>query len=328
MLLVGIPFINYMSEWLLITILANFDLSLADWFCPSGLNCSPDYVPTFFSIWLPLLLGFLYYFHVRRIRRTTLSLLWAYAIVITAYGTAISLLFAGMDPEWWFRAPWTWWMEGQTLIHLTILMWFARQASKISFSHALVLIGLLNFLFDFGLVMPNLVFVLLDDRMGALDIAAFAILVTLFAVWILSRLDVPREKHERDIERWIGSWNIPFFGVPLRHLAVRVLPRFDPARGISKELLLALFGLNWLLHAYLRLRSWVVYDWELDIFIEAFVVPVFVYWPLWIVLVILLAYGVRVRQPRERPATTEPKARPTKPFLCPRYGFQAKPPIS
>ena len=60
MLLIGIPFINYMSEWLLIKILVNFNLSLADRFCPSGLNCSPDYVPPFFSIWLPLLLGYLY----------------------------------------------------------------------------------------------------------------------------------------------------------------------------------------------------------------------------------------------------------------------------
>ena len=213
-----------------------------------------------------------------------------------------------MDPEWRFRAPWTWWNEGQTFIHLIILMWFARQASKISFSHALVLIGLVNFLFDFVLVMPNLVFVLLEARPAAFDIAAFAILVTLFAVWVLSRLNVPREKHETDIERWVGSWDIPVFGAALRRLAVRVLPLFDPARGISKELLIALFALNWLQSAYLRLRSWVVYDWELDIVIEAFVVPVFVYWPLWIVLVILLAYGVRVRQPRERPATIEPTA--------------------
>ena len=308
MLLVGIPFINYMSRWLLITILANFDLSLADWFCPSGLNCSPDYVPTFFSIWLPLLLGFLYYFHVRRIRRTTLSLLWAYAIVITAYGTAISLLFAGMDPEWWFRAPWTWWNEGQTFIHLTILMWFARQASKISFSHALVLIGLVNFLFGFGLVMHNLVFALLEDRPGAFDIAVVAILVTLFALWVLLRLDVPREKHEPDIECWIGSWDIPVFGSAVRRLAVRILPRFDPARGITKELIVALFGLNWLLHAFWSLRLWIGQDFEIANFIKGTVVPVFVYWPLWMVLVILLAYGVRVRQPRERPATTEPTA--------------------
>ena len=118
MLLVGIPVIIYMSRWLLIKILANFNLSLADWFCRPYFSCGPDYVPSFFSIWLPLLLGFLYYFHVRRIRRNTLSLLWAYAIVFTAYGTASSLLLEGMDPEWRFRAPWTWWNEGQTFIHL------------------------------------------------------------------------------------------------------------------------------------------------------------------------------------------------------------------
>ena len=62
MLLVGIPVIIYMSRWVLIKILANFNLSLADWFCRPYFSCGPDYVPSFFSIWLPLLLGFLYYF--------------------------------------------------------------------------------------------------------------------------------------------------------------------------------------------------------------------------------------------------------------------------
>ena len=206
------------------------------------------------------------------------------------------------------------------MIHLTILMWFARQASKISFSHALVLIGLLNFLFDFGLVMPNLVFVLLDDRMGALDIAAFAILVTLFALWVLLRLDVPREKHEADIERWVGSWDIPVFGTAQRRLAVRVLSRFDPARGISKELLIALFALNWLQSAYLNLRIGIGQDFTTMVVIA--------YWLLWMVIIILLAYAVRVDGPTADLATTEPKARPPEPFLCPRYGSEEKHPTS
>ena len=189
-----------------------------------------------------------------------------------------------------------------------VLVWFARQASRISFSHALVLIGLAiapaTFQND---NVPNLVFARFEDRAAAWDLGAFALVVMLFAVWVLSRLDVPREKHETDIERWIGSWDIPVFGAALRRLAVRVLPLFDPARGISKELLVALFGLNWLLHAYLSLRSWVVYDFELATFTVTTVVAI-VYTPLWTVLVILLAYAVRVRQPPERPATTEPTA--------------------
>ncbi len=326
MLLVGIPFINLMSRWLLIKILANFNLSLPDWFCGPYFSCGPDFASSIFDLLLPLLLGFLYYFHVRHIRRTTLSLLWAYAIVFTAYGEAMSLLYQGIDPEWRSRAPWTWWNEGQTFIQLIILMWFARQASKISFSHALVLIGLVNVLFDFGRVMPLLVFPLLDDRVGAFDIAALAILVTIFAVWVLSRVDVSRDKHGRDIERWISSWDIAFYS-DVKRFAVRVLPRFDPAGGISKELLVALFGLNLLLYAYPSVRSWVAYEYELATIIWNMVV-VFVYSPLWTVLVILLAYGVRVRQPTEDPATIEPKARPTKPFLCPSYGSREEPPTS
>ena len=305
MLLVGIPIIDETSRWLLIKILANFNLSLADWFCSPHYSCSPDYVPTFFRMWLPLLLGYLYYFHVRHLGRTILSLLWAYAFVSTTVGTVMSLPNNVIDPVWWSQAPWSWLYGIPTLINLFILVWFARQASKISFSHALVLIGLSNFLYTFGLL-SNLVFALLEDRAVSWDFTALGLAGNLFALWVLLRLGVAREKHEPDIERWVGSWDIPVFGAALRRLAVRVLPLFDPARGISKELLVALFALNWLQSAYLSLRGWVVYDLELAIFIEAIVVPVFVYWPLWTVLVILLAYGVRVRQPRERPATTEP----------------------
>ena len=326
MLIIGIPVVNHMSRWLLITILANFNLSLADWFCSPHFSCSPDYVPTFFNIWLLLLLGFLY-LHVRRSGRTALTLLWAYAFVSMAVGTFISLPYQAMDPEWWSRAPWSWLDDIQTYVHLFILMWFARQASRISFSHAIVLIGLSNFLFEFGLVMLNLVFLPLEGRAGAWDIAGGSLVATLFALWVLARLDVPKEKHDTDIERWVGCLYIPVVGVPLRRLAAWALPRFDPARGINKELLIALFGLHWLLHAYLSLRYLVVYDFEPARFMMI-VLYVFVYPPLWIVLVILLAYGIRARQPTEGPGTIEPKAEPTKPFLCPSYGSQEKHPIS
>lgn len=325
MLLVGIPFIKRTIGWLLPHILGNFNLSLDYWSCPPDYYCLPRYLSPFLNISL-LLLG-LFYFHVRRTGRPILSLLWAYAFVITAFWISMSMLLNAMDPEWWLRAPWSWWNEIQTFIHLAILMWFARQASKISFSHTLVLIGLSYFLFEFGLVAINLVFLPLEGRMAAWDIGAFALVVTLFAVWVLSRLGVSKEKHEADIERWIGSWDIPAFGTALRRLAVRVLPRFDPARGISKELLVALFGLYWLLSAFFTLRSWIGREFEIAFFIET-MVHLIVYRPLWIVLVILLAYAVRVRQPREGQATNEPKAKPTKPFLCPRYGSQEEHPIS
>ena len=207
---------------------------------------------------------------------------------------------------------------------MMVWVWFARQASRTGFNHALVFIGLAIAFSSTNQNVPNLVFALLEDRAVSWDFTALGLAGNLFALWVLLRLGVAREKHEPDIERWIGSWDIPFYGVTLRRLAVRVLPLFDPARGISKELLVALFGLNWLLHAYLSLRSWVVYDFELDLFTVTTVVAI-VYTPLWTVLVILLAYVVRVDEPTEDSATIEPKAKLPKPFLCPSYGSQEKP---
>lgn len=325
MLLVGIPAIDHTSRWLLIKILANFNLSLPDLICSPQI-CSPDYVPTLFSIWLPLLLGYLYYFHVRQLGRTILSLLWALAFVTTAVGIIMSLPYDVIGIEWSLRAPWSWLNEIYALFFLFVLIWFARQASRVSFSHALVLIGLSIFLFNFGLVMNNLVFPLLEDRTVSWEFVALNLAGILFALWVLLRLGVPSERHEADVERWIDSWDIPFYGAALRRLAVRILPRFDPARDISKELLAALFGLFLLPQAYGALRFWDLYRFE-TAETTATTVAGIAYAPLWIVLVILLAYAVRVRQPTEGPEN-DPKAGPTKPFLSPRYGSQEKPPIS
>ena len=315
MLLIGIPLIERTSWWLLPHILGNFNLSLAVWPCPPDYSCLPRYVSLFLNISL-YLLGF-FFFHVRRMGRTTLSLLWAFVFVNEAVTTAVYLPSNFIDPEqalelwwaWWSGAVWPqeWWkLFVSDLPQMMVWVWFARRASRTGFNHALVFIGLAIAFSSTNQNVPNLVFALLEDRAVSWDFTALGLAGNLFALWVLLRLGVAREKHEPDIERWVGSWDIPVFGAALRRLAVRVLPLFDPARGISKELLVALFALNWLQSAYLSLRGWVVYDLELAIFIEAIVVPVFVYWPLWTVLVILLAYGVRVRQPRERPATTEP----------------------
>ena len=139
-----------------------------------------------------------------------------------------------------------------------------------------------------------------------MDFAALNLAGNLFALWVLLRLGVPREKHETDIERWIGSWDIPFYRVKLRSLAVRVLPRFDPARGISTELLVALYGLYFLPQAYVILRYWDLLRFETAGSIATTVVAIahtvvaYAYTPLWTVLVILLAYVVRVDEPTER----------------------------
>ena len=330
MLLVGIPIIDDTSRWLFVNVLANFNLSLADWFSPGYWTCNPECVPTFFGMLKPLLLGF-FYFHVRRLGRTTLSLLWAYAFVNTAFWIAVSLPLGAIDPEWWYKASWSWLYNIQMLIQLFILIWFARQASKFSFSHALVLLVLSIYLFDLGQLLSNLVFALLEDRAVAWDTSALALVGNLFALWVLLRLGVPREKHETDIERWIGSWDIPFYGAALRRLAVRILPRFDPVRGISKELLVALFGLYLLPQAYVTLRYWDLYRFETADSIATTVVAIadtlvaYLYTPLLTVLVILLAYVLRVDEPKEDSATIEPKAKLPKPFLCPSYGSQERP---
>ena len=286
--------------------LGNFNITFDTWSLPPLLR-------PFLNVSLILLA--LFYFQVRRMGRAILSLLWAFSFVSEAVIIVASpyTYLTDLDQIWEFSESWWtrwevsvgWWSIDVAslltiLLTILVLVWFARQASKISFGHALVLIGLATSGNVSRIIMSSLVFAKLEDRAAAYDLAAFALVITLFAVWVLSRLDLPREKHEADIERWIGSWDIPVFGAALRRLAVRVLPLFDPARAISKELLVALFGLNWLLPAYLYLRFGIGHDFITMVFI--------MYTPLWTVLVILLAYAVRVRQPPERPATIEPTA--------------------
>ena len=323
MLLVGIPFVEWTIWWLLPHILANFNVTFEVWF-------SLILIRPFLNISL-LILG-LFYFQVRRLGRTTLSLLWVFSIVYEAVETTTYLLLDVSDLGQWpaieiSGSGWTWHMSLEFLPATIVLVWFARQASRISFNHALVLIGLATPGYVSSMILSSLVFARFEDRAVAWDLAAFALLFTLFAIWVLSRLNLPREKHEADTKLWIGSWNIPVVSVPLRSLALRVLPRFDPARGISKELLVALFGLHLLPQVYPELKSWFVYGFDSALPI-AIRVGTVVFIPLWTVIVILLAYAVRVDEPTEDSTTTEPKTKPSKPFLCPKYSSQEKPPTS
>ena len=325
MLLVGIPLIERTTLWLLPHILGNFNLSLDYWSCPPDYYCLPFYISPFLNISL-YLLGF-FYFHVRRTDRTTLTLLWAFAFVSEAVGQATYLLLTVDYLEQLSTieisdTDWDWHLGLVFLPTTMVLVWFARQASRTSFNHALVFIGVAIALNSSSLYVPGIVFTLLEDwAVVWWDFAVLALAVTLFAIWVLSRLDLPREKHEADIERWISSWNIPVVSVPLRRLAVRILPRFDPARGISKELLAVLFGLYLLPLVYFQLRSWVFYRFDSGFPIVLEVVSI-LYTPLLTVIVILLAYAVRVRQPPEGPGTINPTAKPTKPFLSPSYGSE------
>ena len=310
MLLIGIPLIERTSWWLLPHILGNFNLSLDFWSCPPDYYCLPRYVSPFLNISL-YLLGF-FYFHVRRTGRTTLTLLWAIVFVSEAVATAVYLPGNFIDPEqtielwwaWWSGASWPqeWWKSFLSdLPQMMVWLWFARQASRTGSNYALVFIGVAIAFNSTPQYVPHLVFTLLEDRAVVWwDFAVLALAVTLFAAWVLLRLDMPKGKHDTDLERWIGSWDIPIIGARLRSLALRILPRFDPARGISKELLVALFGLNLLLYAYPHLGIGIGQN-----FITMVAIA---YRPLWMVIVILLAYAVHVDQPPERPATTEPTA--------------------
>lgn len=326
MLVVGILLIERAISWLLPHILGNFNVSLNYWSCPPDYYCLPLYVSPFLNTSL-YLLGF-FYFHVRRTGRTTLTLLWAFAFVSEAVTTAVYLpgYFVGFEQSnelwwaWWSGVSWPeeWWkMFLSDLPQLLVLVWFARHASRTGFKYALVFIGVAIALNSAPQYVVNLVFTLLEKGPVVWwNFAGLALAVTLFALWVLLRLDVPKQKHEGDIERWTGSWDMPIVGAKLRSLALRVLPGFDPARGISKELLVVLFGLNLLLHAYLYfgLGTGQVFTTTL----------LAMYWPLRTALVIPLTYAVRVRQP----LTTESTAKTTKPFLSPSYGPEEKPPIS
>ena len=81
MLLIGIPVIEQTFWWLLPHILGNFNIAFDIW-SREVWSLSPFLRPfLYISLNISLfLLGF-FYFHVRRMGRTTLSLLWAFAFV-------------------------------------------------------------------------------------------------------------------------------------------------------------------------------------------------------------------------------------------------------
>ena len=226
MLLVGIPFIERTIRWLLPHILGNFDLSLEYWSCPPDYYCLPGYVSPFLNTSL-YLLGF-FYFYVRRTGRTTLTLLWAFVFVSEAVTEAVYLPSSIFDFEqtrelwwaWWSGASWPeeWWKTFLTDIpQMMVWLWFARRASRTGFNHALVFIGVAIALNSTPQYLAHIVFTLLGDSpVVRWDLAVLALALTLFAAWVLIRLDLPREKHEGDIERWIGSCDIPIIGAKLR----------------------------------------------------------------------------------------------------------------
>ena len=313
MLLVGIPIAEYTFWWLLPHILGNFNITFDIW-------SLPPFLRPFLNVSLILLA--LFYFQVRRMGRTILPLLWAFVFVSEAVNIVASPFTYLSDPGQIFELSESWWVRWEVSVGLwsinvallqsillttLVLVWFARQASKISFGHALVLIGLATPGYAYqmnvpGMIVQSSVFLWFEHRVIFWDLAAFALVVTLFAVWVLSRLEVPREKHQGDIERWIRNLNSAALG----RLAIRVLPRFDPVRGISKDLLLALYGSYWILSIYVTLRFSIAPDFDIAILVKYHLVALLMSSLLFIAIPILLAYAVRVDVPTEDPATIEP----------------------
>ena len=92
------------------------------------------------------LLGFFYYFHVRRSGKRTLSLVWAYAFAATAIG-AVAAWAPDLDAQWEWLAP-----GAEALAGGIALVWFAIRASRFSLAHAFLLIALSTALYGYGSV--------------------------------------------------------------------------------------------------------------------------------------------------------------------------------
>lgn len=296
MLFIGIPLVEQTSWWLLTNILGNFSITF-------DIDSFPSYIAPFLNISL-VLLGILY-FRVRRLGRAMLSLLWGFAFVYEVIVTTDHLVLNVTDPERWSVVSGTWWSVGAFLVSIMTLVWFARLASRISFNHALVLIGLATVLSGSGLLIQNLIFARFVGGPLTLDFVVIALVVTLFAVWVLARLDLAGGPHETEFKHWAYSLNVPVFGGAVDRFTVRVLPRFDPACGSYREVILTLFGMSWLLVVYITLRSLVGRDLET---VDLVLVPVLgiMLWTLSIALTIILAYVLRVRRQPESPSTLEP----------------------
>ncbi len=289
MLFIGITLVEQTSWWLLTHVFGNFNITF-------DVDSSPSYTAPLLNVSL-VLLGILY-FRVRRLGRTTLSLLWGFAFVYEAVATVDYLVLDVADIEQSSVVSASWWSLGTFLASNAILVWFARQASTTSFNHALVLIGLATVFNGLGLLMPNLVFARFVGGPVAWDLVVITLLVTLFAVWVLSRLDMAGGPQETDFKHRGGSLNVAVFSDAIDRFTSQVLPRFDPACGSYRETILTLFGMSGLLPVYITLRIWAGHDLE----VTEFVPPVLgiMIWILSLVLVILIAYAVRVRQPPER----------------------------
>ena len=215
------------------------------------------------AILLLLLLG-LSYLRVRRLGRPTLALVWAYGVA-AALANAVATVAIQV-----FGTP----LPGSrtalslvaSAVALAILVWFGRQASRISLGHALLLVGL-------STTLPR----------GINPLTSVSS--------ILTAVDEPYR---------IVTWSIVLaFSIALSLLAVWALGRFDSASGVARtRMVIALFSVAVLV---LISTHWAIVSWQSEslqpAFTSALVSAIFA---VSYAVVIALIYVLRVRTPRER----------------------------
>ena len=133
-----------------------------------------------------LLLAVLYYLHVRRSGRRTLSLVWAYAFAATAIG-AVAAWAPDLDSPWEWLAP-----GAEALAGAVVMVWFATRASRFSIGHAFLLIGLSAALHGYGTVAIYLSVPWTEANPTYWLVAILAIAQGLLAVRVLAQFDTDR----------------------------------------------------------------------------------------------------------------------------------------
>lgn len=296
MLLIGIPFVSGVIGLLLIVPLIALDILLD---------------ANTLALWLilivqPILLA-IFYFRVRALGRAMLTLAWSYVLVFVVFNSIVDLLFDVMiDMEgrsYVFRSFLR--MGVESLVWIIVLVWFARLASRISFQHSLVLIGLSTALSGSDILMPFVPFPTLEGWIFSWEIAILNAILKLFALWVLTRLHSVDDSDVTAVKRSV-PWDVSFFGGMVKFFMIRVLSRFDPARGRYKEVIIALLSLSCLLRVGSEIGPWFVEGGVLIDFIGFIVSSAFrlLWWAVETALIIGLAYTVRVRKPPEHPSAT------------------------
>ena len=99
------------------------------------------------SLFVHLVLMLLFYLRVRRLRRTTLTVVWGYGVAAIAVLIVVNIPLLSWIAEHLFERPTTissitYWLLIAPIVSLATLVWFARRASRTSVSHGFLLVAL------------------------------------------------------------------------------------------------------------------------------------------------------------------------------------------